>query len=943
MAPLFNEVNRATAVPKENAMPRAIASTMSMLGERPLFLVIDGHAMVHRAWNAIKQPLNVRSTGEEVRAVYGFANTFLRVISDWNPTHCAITFDLPTPTFRHHLYKEYKAQRPEAPPELKAQFGRVRQLMEAFAVPIFEVDGFEADDVIGTLCRHAEEKEIEALILTGDTDTFQLVSPWVRVLLHYRIQEKKVFDEAAVRERYGGLMPEVQPDLKALQGDPSDNIPGVPGVGSKTAIKLLNDFGSLENLYANIEKVTPPKLRETMTTNKERAIQGKVLTSIVKDVPLELDMEACRFWRYDRSKVIDVCRELEFLSMVSRIPETSAPSASQEKPLVERAEVPTDYRTVRTREALKEMAAELSSSSGFAFDLETTGQDTMRVDMVGLSFSNAPGRGWYVPVGHQEDNQVPLEDALSILGPLLEDPQIPKVAHNGNYDMTVLANYGIQVQNLDFDTMVAAHLAGHKSVGLKAMALECFGEEMAPITDLIGTGRKQITMAEVAVDKASGYACADADFTGRLKSVLEAELKEKDLLKLLHEIEMPLVPILVKMQRNGVALDTGLLQEMSRELGQDIGELEREIYDTVGHQFNINSSQQLGDVLFKELRLPPTKRTKTGYSTDAAVLESLRQVEDIDPKPYEVLGLILKYRELGKLKSTYVDSLPELVNPRTRRLHTSYNQTGSATGRVSSNDPNIQNIPVRTELGNRVRKAFITQDPQQWVLLGADYSQIELRILAHISQDPGLLEAFYQGEDIHAATASMVYGVPTDRVTLDMRRIAKVMNFGVIYGLSAYGISQQTDLSREEGASFIQTYFSKYPGIQEYTDATKKQARDLGYVETLLKRRRYLPEITSGNFPVRQAAERMAVNMPIQGTAADIIKIAMVRIQERMDQLKLRSMMIIQVHDELIFEVPNDELDQMRAIILEVMPLAMSLSVPLKVELKTGHRWGEME
>ncbi|MBI2856265.1 MAG: DNA polymerase I [Chloroflexi bacterium] len=497
--------------------------------------------------------------------------------------------------------------------------------------------------------------------------------------------------------------------------------------------------------------------------------------------------------------------------------------------------------------------------------------------------------------------------------------------------------------------MIAAFLAGRKALNLKALALDYFNQEMTPISVLIGSGGKEITMAQVPVETAARYASADADFTWRLREALEAELKEKGLFKLMCEVEMPLVPVLVRMQVNGVALDVNLLNRMSEELGTEMSRIEIEIYDAVGHRFNVNSSQQLGDVLFKELRLPATKRTKTGYSTDAASLERLKETinlgvsEGVDPRALEVLDLILKYRELSKIKSTYLDSLPRLVNPKTGRVHTSYNQTGAATGRVSSNDPNVQNIPVRTELGRKVRKAFITQKAPDWTLLGADYSQIELRVLAHLSLDKGLLEAFHKGEDIHAATASLVYSVPLNQVTPDMRRIAKIMNFGVLYGLSPFGISQQTDLSPDEGRRFIEAYFGKYPGIKDYIDRTKAQVYEKGYVETILGRRRDVPEIRSSNFQVRQAAERMAVNMPIQGTAADILKLAMIRLQERIDTLKLRSMMIVQVHDELIFEVPVEEMEQMKALVLEIMPSAMKLDVPLVVELKTGPTWGDME
>ena len=923
--------------------------TIPMLKQKPLLFLMDGHALVHRAWHAIQQPLNIRSTGEEVRAVFGFLNTFLRTLSDWKPTHCAIAFDVPAPTFRHIAFKEYKAQRPPTPPELRGQFERVHQLMQVLEIPIFELEGFEADDVLGTLSRQAEEQRIEALILTGDTDTLQLVSPWVRVLMSYSIQRRAVYGEAAVKERYGGLGPEAIPDLKALQGDPSDNIPGVPGIGAKTAIKLVARFDSVEGIYENLASVTPPRVQQALREHREQTLQGKMLTTIRTDVPIELDLDACRFWEYDRSRVIDLLRELEFFSLASRIPtpvqdgppaeEGTAPSAGQE----------TQYAVVDTEEALDELIRSLEESEGFSFDTETTSTDPMRAELVGFSFATEPGRAWYVPVGHREGTQLPLAQAVERLKPVLESEQTPKGAQNANYDLTVLTNYGVEVRNLRFDTMLAAHLSGRKALGLKALALECLHEEMTPITDLIGRGRKQLTMDQVPIEKVADYASADADFTHRLWAILEEELEEKGLMDPFYQVEMPLVPVLVRMQRNGVAVDTDLLNQMSAELDHQLSAIRAEMHRLVGHEFNLNSSQQLGEVLFKELRLPPTKRRQTGYSTDASSLEGLKAMlyqgtlEGVDPKAYQVLDQILEYRQLAKIKSTYVDALPSLVNPKTGRIHTSYNQTGSATGRVSSNDPNVQNIPVRTELGRRVRKAFVAQQAPDWTLLGADYSQIELRILAHISEDPELLGAFLRGEDVHSATSALVYEVPLEQATADMRRVAKILNFGVLYGLSPYGISQQTDLTPDEGARFIEAYFGKYPGIREYVEETKSRCKQQGYVETILGRRRYLPEINSSNFHVRSAAERAAINMPIQGSAADVIKIAMVRIQERMDALGLGSMMTLQVHDELIFEVPLGELEQMKAVVMELMPSAMTLKIPLVVELKTGPSWGEME
>ena len=927
--------------------------TKSMLDSKPLLLLMDGHAMVHRAWHAIQQPLNVSRTGEEVRAVYGFLNTFLRALGDWEPTHCAIAFDLSAPTFRHLQYDKYKAQRPPSPPELRSQFGHVRHMMEVFGIPVFQQKGYEADDVLGTLCQQAEEQQVEALILTGDTDELQLVSAWVRVLLSYSVQGRTVYDVTKVRERYGGLGPDAVADIKALQGDTSDNIPGLPGVGAKTAIRLLNEFKTIEGIYENLDQVTPAKMQQTLRDNEELALRGKFLTTIARDVPIRLDLEEARFWEYDRGKVVEALRELEFFSMVQRVPDLprdgAAPIQSQ-LPLAEpQPPRETHYTVVDTPDAFQEMVGELDSPGGFSLAAETSSVNAMAGKLVGLAFSNAPERGWYVPVGHTGGQQLALDAVLGGLRPLLESNAIPKTAHNASFDMTVLANQGIQVRNLVFDPMLAAHLCGRNALGLEALALESLSIEMTPISELLGAGRKRIPMAEAPISDAADYASADADIAFQLRDAFRREVEAKGAGSVLATVEMPLVPVLVRMQVNGVALDTGLLEEMSQELGARISQIEAEMYERVGHEFNLNSSQQLGEVLFKELRLPQTKRTKTGFSTDASALEGLKhfidqgEAEDVDPKALQVLDQILDYRQLTKIKSTYVDALPLLVNSTTGRVHTSYNQTGSATGRVSSNDPNVQNIPVRTELGRRVRNAFVAENAPEWTLLASDYSQIELRVLAHLSGDPGLVEAFKRGQDIHDATASSVYGVPVDEVTPAMRRIAKIMNFGVIYGLSPFGISRQTGLSADEGRQFIETYFGQYPGIRQYIDRTKAQVGGSGYVETLMGRRRYIPEVRSSNYNIRAAGERMAINMPIQGTAADILKIAMVRIQERMDALKLRSMMIVQVHDELIFETPQDELEDLRRLVLDVMPSAMDLTVPLDVELKTGATWGAME
>jgi len=995
---------------KRRSSPQANGqAAMSLAPEKPLLMLMDGHAMVHRAYHAIQQAMTVRATGEEVRGVYGFMNTFLKALQDWRPTHVAIAFDLQGPTFRHLEYEAYKAQRPETERELHDQFPKVRRLMDAFRIPIYEQEGFEADDVLGTLCKQAEEVQLDVVILTGDTDTLQLVTPSVRVALSLGVQKQDVYNEDAVRERYGGLGPLSQPDVKALTGDTSDNIPGVPGIGPKTAVKLITDFGSIETLYERLDEVKPPRIQELLRQHQARAVQGKRLCTIVRDVPIALNLERMSFGGYRREDILAVMRDLEFSSMVNRIPagvgassplppssgegdqegEVTAPvGATHASPLQPSAPVqgtlldmpgssrgvtdvsapvgathalPLHYVTVATHEALETMLTDLRAAGSFAFDTETDNLDPMRANLVGLSFSCQPGRAWYVPVGHTTSvrpepvegqdrfgrtfapGQLPLALVLEAVQPLFEDPSLKKTAHNANFDMMVLKVYDIDVLGLDFDTMIGAHLAGRSAIGLKPLAFQLLNQEMTPIADLIGSGRNQITFDQVPIDQATRYSAADSDMTWRLRLALEPMVADVHGEAIMAGVELPLVPVLVEMQRNGILVDVNRLRRMSSILTQQVHTLEEAIYHEVGQQFNINSTQQLGAIIFEKLLppsrlrdmgLPPPKRTKTGYSTDSAILEDIR-------KAHPMVDMVLQYRQLTKLQSTYLDTLPALVNPKTGRIHTSYNQVGSATGRFSSSDPNLQNIPVRTELGREVRRAFLA--PTGWSLLAADYSQVELRILAHMSQDPGLLAAFHRGEDIHAATASQVYGVPLKEVTPDMRRMAKVMNFGIIYGLSAHGMSMQTELDMHQSQEFINSYFAKYPGILEYIERTKQQARARGYVETLLGRRRYIPEISHSNFNVRQAAERMAINMPVQGAAADLIKIAMIRIHDRMKTMAGKSRMLLQVHDELIFEAPPDELEDMKVMVEELMPSAMSLDVPLRVELKIGPSWGELE
>jgi DNA polymerase-1 len=896
--------------------------------EKPFLLLFDGNALVHRAFHALP-PLTQPKTGELINAVYGFASTLLKVFADFKPTHWAVAFDRPTPTFRHEMFEEYKAQRPATPEELKSQIKKVHQLVEAFHIPVFEIDGFEADDVLGTLSKQADEQGVETIIVTGDNDMLQAVLPRVKALAPRRtFTDTVLYDEEAVEQKYG-IKPEQLPDFKALTGDVSDNIPGVPGVGEKTATKLLQQYGSLQRIYEHIEDITPNKLQNTLREYRTQAFQSKELSTIVKDVPIKLDLKTCQVSHYDRNEVAKLFQELEFIKLLPRLPQIQAES---HQPSAVKCHI------VNTETALEQLIAELEATQGLAIEIETTGEKAATADLVGIAISPSRGKAFYIPLGHlglNQPQQLPLTRVTARLKAILENTNISKIAYNGKHVMAMLACCGVKLENLKFDPMLAAYLLGEKSLGLKALAFNKLGIEMSTPAELSGAGKKQSSLSPdyIGVDQIADYACANVDIVWSLKESLETELQKQGLWQLFTEVEMALIPVLVTMEKNGILLDTDLLREMSLEQGRQLLKLEKAIYSSVGHQFNINSPQQLGKVLFGELKLPQSRKTKTGYSTEASVMEALRCV-------HPVIELILEYRQFSKLKSTYIDALPALINHKTGRVHTSFNQTGTATGRLSSSEPNLQNIPIRGEVGNKIRRTIIA--PPGAYLLSADYSQIDLRVLAHLSQDPGLIAAFAHDEDIHAMTASKVFGIPADEVTPEMRRNAKTVNFGVVYGMSDYGLEQATNLSREEASQFIALYFEKYPRVKEYLEATKEQARKLGYVQTVLDRRRFLPEINSPNRMVREAAERMAINAPVQGSSADIIKIAMINLHREMEKRSLKSKMLLQIHDELLFEVPEEEVGEMKSLVAELMSRAFELCVPVKIDIKLGRNWGEM-
>ena len=925
--------------------------------------LLDGHGIIFRAYfGAQRNPLSSSKTGEVTSAVYGFANTLLRVIRELKPTHIAVTLDRPGPTFRHTKDEKYKAHRPPMPDDLRPQVHRVRELIEAFNIPIFECDGFEADDCLGTLSRQAAERGVETYVVTLDSDILQLVRPGVKVFM-FLLQkfgnggkDTLVYDsDEKVFDRYK-VLPRQIPDFKGLKGDTSDNIPGVQGIGEVTAAKLLQQFSSVDGIYQHLDDVKPARIQQLLRDGEEIARHSVEMATIVDNAPIELDLAKCVVHDYDRDKVLHLFNELEFRSLVNRLAEVEATFKPERRPVVEKAlaEEAATYTTVTELEALSEVVEQIRAAGSVTLDTETTSQSAMLAKLVGISLAVQSYEAYYIPVGHApmigDPEQLPLDVVLERLRPVLEDPAIAVTGHNIKYDAMVLANHGIRLGSYDFDTMIAAYLtasgstsgAGLTHLGLKSLALDRLGVEMTNIDELIGKGKKAITMAEAPIERAAAYAAADADMTLRLRGIFEGELHEKELWRLFKDIEMPLVPVLLQMERTGMALDTDVLRGLSQECAEAMGRLEAEFYEAVGETVNINSPQQLSKVFFEKLDLPKTRKTALGWSTDAVAMESLRDT-------HPAVNLLFEYREVAKLKSTYLDALPGMVNPHTGRVHTTLNQTRAATGRLSSEDPNLQNIPTRTALGRRVRRAFVARPDGSgpaapgWSLVSADYSQIELRILAHLSREPFLIEAFQQDEDIHRATAAQLYNVPLEAVTPAQRGNAKTVNFAVLYGSSAQGLSQRTEMSRSESMEFIRRYFERYPLVKRYLDDTVTSTRRLGYAATLSGRRRYISDITSGNFNLRQAAERQAINHPIQGTSADLIKLAMIRILQALIDRRLAARMVLQIHDELLFECPDAEVPAVAALACELMPAGMSLDVPLKVEVKTGPNWGEMQ
>jgi len=919
--------------------------------QKKLFL-LDAMALLYRSFFAMSRNPQINSKGQNTSAILGFANTLLEILKKEKPTHIAVAFDTMAPTQRHKDFADYKANRDKIPEDLVASIPYVMDLVKAMNIPVVLADGYEADDVIGTLTKQAEKKGFITYMMTPDKDFGQLVSDTTFLYKPARGgKRREVIGAKEICEKYGIENPKQFIDILGLWGDTVDNIPGVPGIGEKTAAKLISKFGSIENLLQNTDKLKG-KQKENLENFAEQAIQSKQLATILLDAPVEFEEENLRLSPPDVNALKKLFEELEFRNFAKRFfsqlsegngnpgeatleldfpaEEVSAANSSMK----DIHNTPHQYFYIDTLEKAKVLAEKLSRQKSFCFDTETTGLDPSSAELVGMSFCFKDHEAYYIPIPETYHEAV---KRVAVFKEVFENEKIEKTGQNIKFDISMLQWYDVQVKGKLFDTMIAHYLLEpdqrHK---MDYLAEKYLNYKPVSIEKLIGKkGSKQGSMRTVEIDLIKEYAAEDADITWQLRKVFEPLLKETETQKLFDETEMPLVPVLASMETEGVKLDIPVLKEYSRELENDINNLEKEIWSMAGRQFNIASPKQLGEILFDKLKITDKPRkTKTGqYSTGEDILVKLSYRHPIVEK-------ILEYRSLTKLKSTYVDSLPLLVNKRDGRIHTSYNQAVAATGRLSSNNPNLQNIPIRTERGREIRKAFIPRN-EDYILLSADYSQIELRIIAHLSQDYNMMEAFRKGMDIHTATASRIYGLPPVEITKEMRRMAKTVNFGIIYGISAFGLSERLGISRREAAEIIQSYFEKYPGIDAYMKKTIAFAREHGYVETLLGRRRYIANINSANAVVRGYAERNAINAPIQGSSADMIKMAMINIFREIQKRKLKTKMILQVHDELIFDVYKEEVEEVKKLVEDKMLHALELDIPMEIDMNTGRNWLE--
>jgi DNA polymerase-1 len=931
-----------------------------------LFL-LDGMALAYRAYfSFISRPL-INSKGMNTSAIYGFVTALTKILDDEKPEHIAVVFDTKEPTFRHKRYPEYKATRQKMPEDMSSQLDKLKEVVRAFNVPSIELPGYEADDIIGTLARRAEKEGVTAYMVTADKDFMQLISPQIVMYKPGKAGgDVELVDAKGVVAKFG-VGPEQVIEILGLIGDTSDNIPGVAGIGPKTAEPLIQKYGTIPNLYDHLDEIPQKGVREKLARNKENAFLSRELVTILTEVPLSINFHELRASKPNAALLIRLFDDLEFKSLAARLrnleqfafePPAGAPAKEgSEEPaastvLTQATDITSDvhdYTCITDESSLRKLCAELAKAKRIVFDTETTSQNPLQAGLVGISFATEERKGYYIPVRFDRKaeqvespelgSQPPVnftEQALSpekviqAVKPLLENSAIAKI----KYDMLVMQAHGIAVAGIAFDTMIANYiLRADGQHNLDALALEHLNYKMVSFEEMVGKGKALKHITEVPLGEIANYSAEDADITLRVYSKQLAQLREKELLQLCETVEFPLLAVLARMEARGVCLDTGYLKKMSGELEKQIDELVLSIHDHAGGKFNINSTQQLGDILFNKLGLRTVRKTKTGFSTDVNVLEELRG-------EHAIVDKLLDYRQMTKLKSTYVDALPELVHPDTGRVHTSFNQAVAATGRLSSSDPNLQNIPIRTEVGRAIRKAFVPGE-KGWVLMSADYSQIELRVMAHVSGDAGLQEAFRNGEDIHSSTAAKVFGVSMKDVTQSMRRKAKEVNFGIMYGIGPFGLARRLGIPQNEAKDIIARYFERFPKVREYINSTIATARSRGYVSTLLGRRRFLPDINSKNQNVRGNAERQAINMPIQGTAADMIKLAMIRIDQRILSEGLKTKMLLQVHDELVLEVPDREVQRAGAIVQSEMKSALELTVPVEIEIGTGVNWLE--
>lgn len=894
---------------------------------KPTLYLIDGNSYIYRAFFAIRGLSN--SKGLMTNAAYGFTNMLMKVVNEKKPDYLAVCFDPKGKTTRHEVFADYKATRPTMPEGLIPQIAYIHRIVDAFNIPVLMVDRLEADDVIAAVARKAANAGFDVTLITGDKDLFQLIGEGVKI---YDTMKEEVYGPEECVKKFG-VTPAQIPELLGLMGDTSDNIPGVPGVGPKTALELISEFGTIENLLSNLDKVKKPKLRENLANHIEDARLSRKLVELDMELPEDVELEGLKRRAQKSDELISVFKELEFTALLKFVTHDEAAPQTAE------------YITIKDEKVLRSLMAEAKKAGRMAVNTETTSWLPMDGDAVGISFCLAEGKAYYVPFGHvatdsgdlfpaRVEGQLVQEQVIGIMRPVLEDEGVKKYGHNIKYDIIVLKNLGVELKGVAFDAMVGSYLLnpGRANHSLENVCLEYLSHKKMTIAEVIGTGMKQIPFSQVEIKAATRYAAERADMASRLSGILMDKLKQEELWKLFEEMELPLIFVLAEMEINGIYVDRDYLREMSKELAQTLDGLIKKIYALAGEEFNINSPKQLAVILFDKLGLTPLRKTKSGFSTDEEVLKTLAV-------GHELPAEILNYREIYKLKSTYVDALQRIINRRTGRVHTSFNQAVAATGRLSSSEPNLQNIPIRGEIGRRIRKAFSA--PPGRVLISADYSQVELRILAHLAQDASFIDSFRNDEDIHTRTSSEIFNIAPEAVTAEMRRNAKAINFGIIYGLSAFGLSGQIGVHPKEAQKYIDAYFERHAGVKAYIERTLEEVRERGYAVTIFGRKRPIPELNSDNKMTRSLGERLAVNTPIQGSAADLIKVAMINLRRRLADEAPDAKMILQVHDELVVEAPANDAEKLKAVVKEEMENAVRLDVPVKVDVGSGPDWGE--